>query len=162
MATRIQNDCHLVQDGSAERVPIAASFIATFITGFALAYARSWRLALALSSILPVIMVFGALMFVVMTKIRYAHLLLLSASGNILTSTARSRWTLSRKAEPSPKRLSDQSELFRPSAPPRSWQTSIGNSSCCRTNYRRRGLQLKVVVWVSCVRPADCPLGHDI
>lgn len=82
VATRIQNDCHLVQDGSAERVPIAASFIATFITGFALAYARSWRLALALSSILPVIMIFGALMFVVMTKIRCVKYLMSDSLGD--------------------------------------------------------------------------------
>jgi ATP-binding cassette subfamily B (MDR/TAP) protein 1 len=32
-------------------------YIATFITGFALAFARNWRLALALSSIMPVIMI---------------------------------------------------------------------------------------------------------
>lgn len=83
VATRIQNDCHLVQDGSAERVPIAASFIATFITGFALAFARSWRLALALSSILPVIMVFGALMFIVMTKISTKSLEAVAKGGTL-------------------------------------------------------------------------------
>jgi ATP-binding cassette subfamily B (MDR/TAP) protein 1 len=73
----------LVQDGSAERVPIAFSFIATFITGFALAYARSWRLALALSSILPVIMVFGALMFVVLKKVSSKSLEAIAKGGTL-------------------------------------------------------------------------------
>lgn len=37
-------------------------YISSFLTGFALAYARSWRLALALSSMLPCIAIAGALM----------------------------------------------------------------------------------------------------
>jgi ATP-binding cassette subfamily B (MDR/TAP) protein 1 len=73
----------LVQDGSAERVPIAFSFIATFITGFALAYARSWRLALALSSILPVIMIFGAIMFVVLKKVSSKSLEAVAKGGTL-------------------------------------------------------------------------------
>ncbi|KAF8442930.1 P-loop containing nucleoside triphosphate hydrolase protein [Boletus edulis BED1] len=62
VATRIQTDTHLVQQGISEKVPIAVSFISAFITGFVLAYARSWRLALAMSAILPCIGITGALM----------------------------------------------------------------------------------------------------
>lgn len=39
-----------------------ASFLGAFFTGFILAYARSWRLALAISAILPCISITGALM----------------------------------------------------------------------------------------------------
>ncbi len=39
-----------------------ASFLGAFFTGFILAYARSWRLALAISSILPCISITGAFM----------------------------------------------------------------------------------------------------
>lgn len=62
VATRIQTDTHLVQQGISEKVPIVVSFICAFITGFALAYARSWRLALALTSILPCIAITGGVM----------------------------------------------------------------------------------------------------
>lgn len=68
IATRIQSDCHLVQVSISEKIPIALSFLATFITGFALAYARSPRLAGALTSILPVIIITGSMMFITMTK----------------------------------------------------------------------------------------------
>ena len=79
VATRIQTDTRmsffalllfhsypvfpdLVQQGMSEKVPIAISFIGAFFTGFALAYARSWRLALAMSSILPCIAITGTVM----------------------------------------------------------------------------------------------------
>lgn len=60
VATRIQSDCHLVQVALSEKIPISCSYVATFITGFALAYARSPRLAGVLTVILPVILAFGA------------------------------------------------------------------------------------------------------
>lgn len=52
----------LVQQGISEKVALAVSFISAFLTGFVLAYIRSWRLALALSSILPCIGITGAIM----------------------------------------------------------------------------------------------------
>ncbi|KAF8321282.1 P-loop containing nucleoside triphosphate hydrolase protein [Clavulina sp. PMI_390] len=62
VATRIQTDTHLIQQGISEKVALAASFTGAFGCGFILAYARSWRLALALSSILPCIMITGTIM----------------------------------------------------------------------------------------------------
>ncbi|KAI0346005.1 P-loop containing nucleoside triphosphate hydrolase protein [Trametopsis cervina] len=62
VATRIQTDTHLVQQGISEKVALVVNFLAAFVTGFILAYARSWRLALALSSILPCIGITGAVM----------------------------------------------------------------------------------------------------
>ncbi|GLB39978.1 putative P-loop containing nucleoside triphosphate hydrolase protein [Lyophyllum shimeji] len=62
VATRIQTDCHLVQQGISEKVPLVVNCIASFVTGFVVAYIRSWRLALALSSVLPCIAVAGSLM----------------------------------------------------------------------------------------------------
>ena len=47
VATRIQTDTHLVHQGISEKVPVALSFLSAFITGFALAYSRSWKLSLA-------------------------------------------------------------------------------------------------------------------
>ncbi|KAF8919003.1 multidrug resistance protein 1 [Mucidula mucida] len=62
VATRIQTDTHLVQQGMSEKVALVVTFIAAFVTGFVLAYARSWRLALALTSLLPCIGITGAIM----------------------------------------------------------------------------------------------------
>ncbi|OAX42868.1 P-loop containing nucleoside triphosphate hydrolase protein [Rhizopogon vinicolor AM-OR11-026] len=62
VATRIQTDTHLVQQGMSEKVALVINFICAFLTGFVLAYIRSWRLALAMSSILPCIGITGAIM----------------------------------------------------------------------------------------------------
>jgi len=52
----------LVQQGISEKVPLVVGFLSAFVTGFVLAYIRNWRLALAMSSILPSIAISGALM----------------------------------------------------------------------------------------------------
>ncbi|KAG7444173.1 P-loop containing nucleoside triphosphate hydrolase protein [Guyanagaster necrorhizus] len=62
IATRIQTDTDLAQKGLGEKVPIAVSCVAAFICGFVLAYVRSWKLALAMTSIIPVIAAAGAAM----------------------------------------------------------------------------------------------------
>ncbi|KZT73923.1 ste6-like protein [Daedalea quercina L-15889] len=62
VATRIQTDTHLVQQGISEKVAICINFFAAFVTGFVLAYVRQWRLALAMSSMLPCIAITGGIM----------------------------------------------------------------------------------------------------
>ncbi|KAH8078408.1 multidrug resistance protein 1 [Cristinia sonorae] len=62
VATRIQTDTHLVQRGISEKVAIVTSFISAFLTAFILAYIRQWRLALALTAIVPCIGVTGSVM----------------------------------------------------------------------------------------------------
>ncbi len=52
----------LVHQGISEKVALVVSFMSAFFTGFILAYARNWRLALALSSMLPGIGISGAFM----------------------------------------------------------------------------------------------------
>ena len=68
MATRIQTDCHLVQEGTSEKVALIVQYLATFITGFVLAFVRGPLLALALSSILIVIVGIGIFMRSFMAK----------------------------------------------------------------------------------------------
>ena len=69
----------LVQQGISEKVALSVQFIAAFVTGFVLAYARNWRLALAMSSILPCIAIAGAVMNTNVSKfMRYASLPLFS------------------------------------------------------------------------------------
>ncbi|KAG6837188.1 hypothetical protein H0H93_013415 [Arthromyces matolae] len=62
VATRIQTDTHLVQQGTSEKVALVVNFASAFVTGFVLAYIRNWRLALALSSMLPCMAITGAVM----------------------------------------------------------------------------------------------------
>ncbi|KAL4068766.1 ABC transporter type 1, transmembrane domain-containing protein [Scleroderma yunnanense] len=62
VATRIQTDTHLVQQGMSEKVALAFSYISSFFTGFILAYTQCWRLALALTSIFPCISITGTIM----------------------------------------------------------------------------------------------------
>jgi ATP-binding cassette subfamily B (MDR/TAP) protein 1 len=85
VTTRIQNDARkrvhifskdlfsdgladLVQMAISEKVPLSLSYISAFVASFILAYFRSWRLGLALTSIFPWIAVTGAIMTVGMTK----------------------------------------------------------------------------------------------
>ncbi|KAL0961414.1 hypothetical protein HGRIS_006363 [Hohenbuehelia grisea] len=68
VATRIQTDTHLVQQGMSEKVALVVNFLGAFFTGFILAYIRNWRLALALSSILPCIAIAGGLMNTFMSR----------------------------------------------------------------------------------------------
>lgn len=51
-----------MQQGTSEKVALVINFLAAFATGFILAYIRNWRLALALSSILPCIAITGTVM----------------------------------------------------------------------------------------------------
>ncbi|KAK0222157.1 ste6-like protein [Armillaria fumosa] len=74
IATRIQTDTDLAQKGLGEKVPIAVSCVAAFICGFILAYARSWKLALAMTSIIPVIsFVKGSVAEEVISSVRTVH-----------------------------------------------------------------------------------------
>ena len=64
----------LVQQGISEKVAMVVNFLGAFVCGFALAYARQWRLALAMSSMLPCIAIAGGFMNKFITKyMQYAH-----------------------------------------------------------------------------------------
>jgi ATP-binding cassette, subfamily B (MDR/TAP), member 1 len=56
------NIIDLVQQGISEKVALVVSFLSGFFTGFIIAYIRSWRLALAMTSILPCLFIMGGLM----------------------------------------------------------------------------------------------------
>ncbi|KDQ06807.1 hypothetical protein BOTBODRAFT_181275 [Botryobasidium botryosum FD-172 SS1] len=62
VTSRIQTDTHLIQQGVSEKVALAVSYLGSFFAGFILAYVRSWKLSLALTSILPCITISGAVM----------------------------------------------------------------------------------------------------
>ncbi|KAM0787890.1 hypothetical protein ACM66B_003940 [Microbotryomycetes sp. NB124-2] len=62
VTTRIETDTHLIQEGISDKISITVMFLSTFVTGFVIAFIRNWRLALAISSIVPCIAIAGAVM----------------------------------------------------------------------------------------------------
>ncbi|KAL0253558.1 hypothetical protein I308_100931 [Cryptococcus tetragattii IND107] len=83
VATRIQTDCHLVQEGTSEKVALVFQYAGTFVCGFVLAFVRSPRLAGALISILPVIMICGGIMMTAMAKFGTAALDHIAKAGSL-------------------------------------------------------------------------------
>jgi ATP-binding cassette subfamily B (MDR/TAP) protein 1 len=83
VATRIQTDCHLVQEGTSEKVALCAQYLGTFFTGFILAFVRSPRLAGSLFSILPVIAITGTIMTKSMAKFSTATLESIARAGSL-------------------------------------------------------------------------------
>ncbi|KDR78665.1 hypothetical protein GALMADRAFT_244150 [Galerina marginata CBS 339.88] len=83
VATRIQSDTHLVQQGTSEKVAMVVEQFSSFVTGFVVAYVRSWRLALALTSILPCIVLTGAIMSALMSRSMQRSLSHLAAGGTL-------------------------------------------------------------------------------
>ena len=61
ITTRITADTNLIQDGISEKVGLTLNAIATFIAAFVIAYIKSWKLALILSSTIgAIVVVMGA------------------------------------------------------------------------------------------------------
>jgi ATP-binding cassette subfamily B (MDR/TAP) protein 1 len=73
----------LVQQGMSENVAMVANMLGAFSTGFILAYARSWRLSLALSSIIPFLFLSFSITTKFVSKYNQASLQHVSNSGTI-------------------------------------------------------------------------------
>ncbi|KIK53745.1 hypothetical protein GYMLUDRAFT_925139 [Collybiopsis luxurians FD-317 M1] len=83
VATRIQTDTHLVQQGISEKVALVVSCLGSFFTGFIVAYARNWRLALAMSSLLPCIAIAGGVVTGLASKYTQISLKAIAESGTL-------------------------------------------------------------------------------
>ncbi|KAF8176085.1 P-loop containing nucleoside triphosphate hydrolase protein [Pholiota molesta] len=94
VATRIQSDTHLVQQGTSEKVAMAVEQFSSFVTGFVVAYVRSWRLALALTSILPCIVITGFVMSALMSRSIQRSLSHLGTGGTLAEEAIASVRTL--------------------------------------------------------------------
>ncbi|KAI9294859.1 P-loop containing nucleoside triphosphate hydrolase protein [Neoconidiobolus thromboides FSU 785] len=57
VTTRITSDTNMVQDGIGEKVAIIFQDLATFVSGLVIAFTAEWRLALAVLTIVPVIVI---------------------------------------------------------------------------------------------------------
>ncbi|KAJ7610508.1 P-loop containing nucleoside triphosphate hydrolase protein [Roridomyces roridus] len=83
IVTRIQTDTHLVQQGISEKVALAVFLMASFFSGFILAYIRSWRMALVLSTMLPFMSLIGGLMGKFVAKYTEASLKHVAEGGTL-------------------------------------------------------------------------------
>ncbi|KAH7101159.1 multidrug resistance protein 1 [Auriculariales sp. MPI-PUGE-AT-0066] len=83
VTTRIQTDCHLVQQGISEKVALSASHIGAFFTGFILAYIQNWKLALVVSSIFPCIAITGGIMGTLEAKMQKKSLDSVAQGGSL-------------------------------------------------------------------------------
>ncbi|KAH7101158.1 multidrug resistance protein 1 [Auriculariales sp. MPI-PUGE-AT-0066] len=83
VTTRIQTDCHLVQQGMSEKVALCASHVGAFCTGFILGYIQNWKLALAVSSIFPCFAIIGGLHSSMETKFQKRALDAVAESGSL-------------------------------------------------------------------------------
>ncbi|KAH7918713.1 P-loop containing nucleoside triphosphate hydrolase protein [Leucogyrophana mollusca] len=83
VATRIELDAHLFQQGVCEKFALVASNASSFVAGIVIAYVRSWRLALVLTSIIPAIVLVGALMTIISSRYLRGSLNCLSQGGGV-------------------------------------------------------------------------------
>ncbi|KAE8260080.1 hypothetical protein A4X13_0g583 [Tilletia indica] len=74
VTTRISSDIQLIQEGISDKIPMSVMFLATFVTGFVVAYVRSWKLALSMTSIIPCVMISGSVMNVFIAKLQQLEL----------------------------------------------------------------------------------------
>ena len=83
ITTRIQSDIQLIQDGISDKLPLMMAFIATFITGFVVAYVRNWKLALVMTSILPCIVGAAVVMNIFVSKYQQIELAQVAKAASI-------------------------------------------------------------------------------
>ncbi|KAL2911614.1 hypothetical protein HK105_208915 [Polyrhizophydium stewartii] len=94
VATRITTDTLLIQDGIGEKVPLAFNQVATFISGFVIAFIKSWRLTLVLLSVVPLIIISAGVMNLLAGRFQTRILNLYSAAGSLAEETISSARTV--------------------------------------------------------------------
>ena len=94
VATRISSDTLLIQDGIGEKIPLAFTQVATFISGFVIAFWRSYKLTLVLMSVIPLIAASGAFTMVLTGRFQTRILNLYSKAGTYAEETISSARTV--------------------------------------------------------------------
>ncbi|KAJ7622864.1 P-loop containing nucleoside triphosphate hydrolase protein [Mycena rosella] len=87
IVTRIQTDTHLIQLGISEKVALSVFYAAGFFSGFILAFVRSWRLALVMSTMLPFMTAIGGFMAKYVTQYTEESLKHVAEGGTLAEET---------------------------------------------------------------------------
>jgi ABC-type multidrug transport system fused ATPase/permease subunit len=62
LTTRMMADTTLIQEGISDKPSLILQFTSAFITGFVIAFVRSWKLTLVLLSVIPLLVLGVVLM----------------------------------------------------------------------------------------------------
>lgn len=90
VTTRINTDTHSIQLGISEKVSVSIFNIATFIAGFAIAFSVNWKLTIVIATMVPAIMIVGALMSMSEAKLEKESLDCLGRGGTVAEETIAS------------------------------------------------------------------------
>ncbi|SPQ94886.1 unnamed protein product (mitochondrion) [Plasmodiophora brassicae] len=71
------------KDGISDKVPLACQQITMFVAGFAVAFSRSWRLALILTSVVPIMVLSGSITNLAVSKFHTRILSSYASAGSI-------------------------------------------------------------------------------
>ncbi|GFP91251.1 ABC transporter b family member 9, partial [Phtheirospermum japonicum] len=84
---RMSGDTILIQEAMGEKVGRFIQFSSTFVGGFLLAFIRGWRLALVLCTCIPALVLSGACVALVITKMASRGQVAYAEAGNIVEQT---------------------------------------------------------------------------
>ncbi|KAL6884597.1 hypothetical protein ACP4OV_010533 [Aristida adscensionis] len=84
---RMAGDTFLVQDAIGEKVGMSIQLLSTFIGGFIIAFVRGWLLALVMLSSIPPIVVAGATVSKLMTRLSTRMQVKYADAGNVVEQT---------------------------------------------------------------------------
>ncbi|CAI8057874.1 ATP-dependent translocase ABCB1 [Geodia barretti] len=62
LSTRLADDIEKIQSGIGDKVAVFLSYFSTFVTGYVIAFTRSWKMALVVMTMLPLLATVGAIM----------------------------------------------------------------------------------------------------
>ena len=68
-ASKMTEDLNKIQDGIGEKMGMLVRFIVTFLGSLIYPFTQNWLISLVVSSVIPVLAVFGGLMAAIMTRI---------------------------------------------------------------------------------------------
>ncbi|KAF9977124.1 ATP-binding cassette, sub-B (MDR TAP), member 4 [Actinomortierella ambigua] len=81
--TRLSGDAEMIYDGIADKCGMTICNFATFIAGFAVAFAQAWKLSLVVMALVPLLAFTGALMAIVIRRSSTKSLTAYSCAGAI-------------------------------------------------------------------------------
>lgn len=83
VTSRLEADVQLIQEGISDKIPTSFMLISTFVAGLVVAFVRCWKLTLALTAIVPLVIVTGGIMNNIVSKIQADELESVTQAANV-------------------------------------------------------------------------------
>lgn len=87
VTSTLEADVQMIQEGISDKIPNTCMLISTFVSGMIVAYVRSWKLTLVLSSIIPCIVITGTIMNIFVSKLQGAEIDNVGKAANVAEET---------------------------------------------------------------------------